>query len=153
MQPQLAQSSPVHSVVRFVLGLVGFALIGGALLAVLSAVGVIGYDPAGSAIVKARDAVKERLVSPGSAKFPVGLSEIAARTDDGKFVIAYIVVDSQNRFGAMLRSQTLVLLGRVGEAWQVLDTRTFETSPTIRDVRALSEELGTGWRIEKWLEG
>jgi hypothetical protein len=47
-------------------------------------------------------AVKERLVSPGSARFPIVSDTQITQTGDTFRVLGW--VDSQNGFGAMLRS-------------------------------------------------
>lgn len=105
-----------------------------------------------TAISTARDSVKQRLVSPGSAKFPAGLSRIAARSAEGKYLIVYVAVDSQNGFGALLRSECLVLLLDSEGSMLVLHAETFTKSPTVQDVRRLTEEVGDGWQIEPWLQ-
>jgi|APFre7841882793_1041355.scaffolds.fasta_scaffold30527_1 hypothetical protein len=154
MQPTVqsaVQESLARKVVHTLIGFGALALIGGAVLFILSLVGVIGYDRDGSAIGVARDAVRSRLVSPESAKFPFGSTKIAARTADGQFRIAFVVADSQNKFGAMLRSESLVLLWDRNGTMESVHTEVFEKSPTVRDVRKLTEEVGKDWAIEEWL--
>lgn len=155
MQPTVqsaAQESLARKVVHTLVGLGALALIGGAVLFVLSLVGVVGYSHDGSAITAAREAMKARLVSPGSASFPSGQSRIAARTGDGKFLVVYVAADSQNKFGATLRSHSLVLVGDADGTMHVLHTQVFEKSPTTADVRKLTEEMGSDWRLEDWLK-
>lgn len=154
MQPTVqsaAQESPARKVVHTLVGLGALALIGGAVLFILSLVGVVGYDHDWSAISAARDAMKARLVSPGTASFPSGQSRIAARTADGKLLVAYVAADSQNKLGATLRSHSLVLVGDADGTMHVMHTQVFENSPTTADVRKLTEEMGAGWQLEDWL--
>jgi len=61
-----------------------------------------GYSPSAAAKLEAKQAVKEQLTSPGSAKFKT--SRIAARSDEERLYVVYLEIDSQNKFGALLRS-------------------------------------------------
>lgn len=148
--------SPLRKLVQFLVGGGTLLLLGGACVAGLVHLGVVspgkGPNDWGS-ISAARDSVKARLVSPASAEFPVGESKIAARTQDGQFVAVYVVTDSQSRMGALLRSYALALVfDRAGTA-EAVETRLFETSPTVEDLQALLVEAGDGWVLEDWVKG
>lgn len=150
MQPQVPPS-PLRKLLQALVGLASLGLIGGAVLFALAQLGVVGFDRDGSAILAARRAMQSHLVAPGSARFPSGQSRIAARTADGTFRIAFIAADSQNKFGATLRSYGLMILGEDEGKAQVLHTQVFENSPTVSDVRKLMQEIGENWQIEDWL--
>lgn len=51
----------------------------------------------------AQDVVKDRLTSPSSAEFP-GLDEVEFREQDDGTIVVDSYVDSQNGFGAMMRT-------------------------------------------------
>lgn len=112
------------------------------------------YQPAGAAEWEARVAVKKRLTSPGSAKFEV--SEIAARAEDDRLYLVYLAVDSQNAYGAVIRTHALVLV-MAGEEMSdnslVLHLEVTEKSPTIGRIRELTREAGGRWELEDWVEG
>jgi hypothetical protein len=69
-------------------------------------------------------AVKEKLKSPGTAKFPgtvFGRNEFKLYTmRDGSYRV-FSWVDAQNSFGATLRSQWAVTLKKTGERWEILN--------------------------------
>jgi len=148
--------SPLRKLVKFLVGGSTLLLVGGACVAGLVHLGVVSTSKGPNdwgAISAARDSVKARLVSPGSAEFPSGESKIAARTKDGQFVAVYVVTDSDNRMGALLRSYALALVfARVSTA-EAVETRLFETSPTVQDLQALLVEAGVGWVLEDWVKG
>ncbi|HUM44337.1 MAG TPA: hypothetical protein PKI14_15440 [Fervidobacterium sp.] len=79
------------------------------------------------AIIMAEKFVKDRLVSPSSAKFPWRSSETTAvKVDEDTWVISSYV-DSQNRFGAMLRTYYIAKVKYLGnDKWQLLDLEFYE---------------------------
>lgn len=79
------------------------------------------------AIIMAEKFVKDRLVSPSSAKFPWRSSETTAvKVDEDTWVISSYV-DSQNKFGAMLRTYYIAKVKYLGnDKWQLLDLEFYE---------------------------
>ncbi|WP_286975094.1 hypothetical protein [Acetomicrobium sp. UBA5826] len=79
------------------------------------------------AIIMAEEFVKDRLVSPSSAKFPWRSSETTAvKVDEDTWVISSYV-DSQNKFGAMLRTYYIAKVKYLGnDKWQLLDLEFYE---------------------------
>lgn len=76
----------------------------------------------GMAYIMSQDFVKEKLVSPGSADFPFDIDRnfVEARKDSVFTVLAY--VDSQNGYGALLRSYFKAKLKYHGnDKWSLLD--------------------------------
>ena len=76
------------------------------------------------ACIKAERAVKERLKAPATAQFPsCSRQEVRAspdRSTDRSTVFVKGYVDSQNSFGAMLRSKFVVQFKRDTDRWTVL---------------------------------
>lgn len=80
-----------------------------------------GGDGPSGAWVAACDAVKARLVSPGSAEFPWSYNSQGAgieKVGDMYYVSGY--VDSQNRMGASIRSQWTCAVQPEGERYRVV---------------------------------
>lgn len=74
-----------------------------------------------SACVRAERAVKERLKAPATATFPDCFRQEVRATPDRGTVYVKGYVDSQNSFGAMLRSTFVVKLQRNGGGpWTVM---------------------------------
>lgn len=121
---------------------------------VLSLAPGCGYSPEASALMESRRAVTARLTSPGSAKFDI--TRVAARSDEERLFVVYVVVDSQNGFGALLRSHALALI-KAGETFddsdQVLHLEITETSPPIARIKQLTQEFGSSWLLEEWVSG
>jgi len=141
-------------------GLVGLATLAGLLLAGvvgLKAIGIIefGSPSQGAAIRVSRDAVQQRLTSPGSGKFKK--SRIAARTEDDTFHVVYVEVDSQNGLGAALRTFALILTMDEGaDGTSAIGVRQVESSPQAHHVQAIIDEGVSGnrtWVVEEWVTG
>lgn len=78
------------------------------------------------AIIMAEKIVKQKLVSPSSAKFPRSSETTAVKVDEDTWVISSYV-DSQNRFGAMLRTYYIAKVKYLGnDKWQLLDLEFYE---------------------------
>lgn len=143
--PATPRQTALGCFIMLMLGLVGFVALGKS------------CDPGEEdpnewgAIAAAREALKAHLVSPGSAEFPFGTSRIAARTQDGQYLALFLVVDSQNGFGALLRSYGLVLVWDRKDRVEAVHTLVFENSPTAADLRKITEEIGESWQIEQWV--
>lgn len=77
---------------------------------------------AGDARYTAKEFVKRRLRAPSTASFS-GLTETSVtKTKDGDyFVMGW--VDSQNGFGAMIRSTWIVQMKDMGSKWQLVDVK------------------------------
>ena len=71
--------------------------------------------------------VEQRLVSPTTAKFPyIGDAYEVTKIDSVTWRI-HSYVDSQNRFGAMVRTSYKAKLMYVGnEKWKLLDIKIYE---------------------------
>lgn len=123
------------------------------LLALVAAFSLVAcsYDPDGEAVWVSKQAVKERLVSPKTADFHHGDTRVAATTADGKLRIVYVVVDSQNKFGAMLPTYALAMVNDRGDHGEVVHMQTFSESPTRADFEKVCEELGEDWKIAEWV--
>lgn len=67
------------------------------------------------AYVISQNFVEQRLKAPSTAKFPLGVYE-ATKDSEGNFVIKSYV-DSQNAFGAMIRTTYLVTIKHKGGDW------------------------------------
>lgn len=78
------------------------------------------------AYVACTQAVKKLLVSPRSAKFPfLGMGHIYKVQPDGKTAAVSAHVDSQNQFGAMIRTQFKCHMHYLGEGkWVVKNVET-----------------------------
>lgn len=75
--------------------------------------------------VMCQDFIEDRLVSPGSAKYPWGYSDYTTYLGDGSYrVRAY--VDSQNSFGALIRTQFECKITYVGDETWHLDSLAFD---------------------------
>lgn len=90
----------------------------------------------------AKELIKERLVSPSTAKFKA-VREIASRVDGSSqshFYLFYAAVDSQNSFGAMIRSYFLIpFVFKDGDAEKVFFSKltpyiTCEPQPTEEEI-------------------
>lgn len=68
--------------------------------------------------VQAQQFVKQGLKAPSTAKFP--LEPVSAGTDGNGLYQVESYVDSQNSFGAMVRSEWMVNMRLVGDKW-ILD--------------------------------
>lgn len=78
------------------------------------------------AIIMAEKIVKQKLVSPSSAKFPRSSETTAVKVDEDTWVISSYV-DSQNKFGAMLRTYYIAKVKYLGnDKWQLLDLEFYE---------------------------
>jgi hypothetical protein len=69
--------------------------------------------------------------------------------------VVYVVVDSQNNFGAVLRSHDLaqVMAGeKVDDAREVLHRDVTRDSPTVHQITGLTKEIGTDWDPEGWMK-
>lgn len=78
------------------------------------------------AIAMAEKIVKQKLVSPRSAKFPRFSETTAVKVNKDTCVISSYV-DSQNRFGAMLRTYYIAEVKYLGnDKWQLLDLEFYE---------------------------
>ncbi len=95
--------------------------------------------PAGNAMRMAREALTASLVSPGSADWEE--TEIVATTQDGRSRAVFLVVDSQNKFGATLRTYAvLIMMWEEGDGSSVIDSRVFDHSPSAGEIRAFVKE-------------
>lgn len=72
----------------------------------------------------AQSFVEKRLVSPSTAKFPT-ISQISVRNDDWNRWIVTGYVDSQNGFGAMIRTKYQAVLRYVGDEKYRLENLDF----------------------------
>lgn len=82
------------------------------------------FGSKGGAIVYCQNLVKNKLISPATAKFPWNsvVDVFPAETNTTYHVLSY--VDSQNRFGATLRTYFKCKLKSTGndfEGWEVID--------------------------------
>lgn len=75
-----------------------------------------GRSAATSAYVYAEEAVKQKLKSPSTAKFPYYDTDSLSKSSDGSYTISSYV-DSQNSFGAMIRSQWSCKMKPVSGGW------------------------------------
>jgi len=79
-----------------------------------------------TAFVMSQTFVKRELVSPSSAKFPWFDKSMATQVDEDTWIINSYV-DSQNRFGAMLRTNYIAKVKYLGnDKWQLLDLAFYE---------------------------
>ena len=79
-----------------------------------------------TAFVMSQTFVKRELVSPSSAKFPWFDKSMATQVDEDTWIINSYV-DSQNRFGAMLRTYYIAKVKYLGnDKWQLLDLAFYE---------------------------
>lgn len=79
-----------------------------------------------TAFVMSQTFVKRELVSPSSAKFPWFDKSMATQVDEDTWVISSYV-DSQNRFGAMLRTYYIAKVKYLGnDKWHLLDLEFYE---------------------------
>ena len=106
------------------------------------------YDPSGFAVWKSRQAVKQKLKSPGTAAFDT--TRLAARADDEGLYIVYLEVDSQNAFGATVRSYALALMISNDQETVALHLEVQEDPISTGRVKELTREMGSGWKIEPW---
>jgi len=78
-------------------------------------------DSSAMATVQVERFVKEKLVSPGSARFASIFSGDLAITRDGQIYTIKSHVDSQNRFGATIRTHFIARIEQVSEGeWSLL---------------------------------
>lgn len=111
-----------------------------------------GYSPSAAANWTARCAVKEKLRSPGSAKFDS--VEVVAQSDEDRLYVVYLVVDSQNSYGAMCRNYALALVMSAEDAdhkGSILHLEIAEESPSISRVQELTREMGEDWVLADWV--
>ena len=116
--------------------------------------GVSLYSPEAAAEWAARISVEKRLTSPATERCKD--SRIAARTQDGEFLIVYLVVESQNKFGGTIRSYALALVkpgGGVGRDSTVPRLGISEQEPNASRIKELTLEMGEGWELEAWMRG
>ena len=77
------------------------------------------------ACVYSQDAVKQKLKSPGSAKFPdcaFDADQYEIRANENKTMFSVIgYVDAQNSFGALLRSKYVVIMKKEGNQFEVVN--------------------------------
>ncbi len=112
------------------------------------------YSPAAAAEWEARKAVEKRLKSPDSAKYEV--SEVAAHSEGEGLFIVYLAVDSQNAFGAVVRTHALVLVlagKEMGDNSEALHLEVTKGSPAIGRIKELMREAGGAWELEDWVKG
>lgn len=76
-----------------------------------------------SAIATAREFVKQRLKAPSTAKFAPGRESAVAILPDGNYAVQSWV-DSQNSFGAMIRTKYIAVLKPMGDKWQLVKIAT-----------------------------
>ena len=114
------------------------------LVALLVCLAGCSYSPEGDARWQARKAVKARLASPGSAKLVQ--DAVLAHTKDHAFYVVYLVMDSQNKFGAMQRSHHLALMQTNGseKVAEPVTISSYEKSPPMSKVREF-QFMGTDW--------
>lgn len=74
------------------------------------------------AIVKAQRSIREQLKAPSTAKFPYGYERV--RCGDSCTFVILGIVDAQNSFGAMLRSEYRVKIAYrpEQEVWEVISS-------------------------------
>lgn len=76
-----------------------------------------------SACSTAREFVRQRLKAPSTATFASCVEAGVAKLPNGDYtVMAW--VDSQNTFGAMIRTRYLATLRPVGDKWQLVNLTT-----------------------------
>ncbi len=79
-----------------------------------------------TAFVMSQSFVKRELVSPSSAKFPRFDKSMAIQVDEDIWIITSYV-DSQNKFGAMLRTNYIAKVKYLGnDEWRLLDLAFYE---------------------------
>lgn len=139
-------------------GLVALAVVLGALhlfgVVRIPGLSAVLYSRSGCAIYAAKQAVEERLTSPGSAHFEHAV--IGARTEDESLFVVCLVVDSDNRFGATIRNYGVALVKVTGHSLddsreEVLTLELSETSPPISRIKEMTEVLGDKWHLEDWV--
>lgn len=70
--------------------------------------------------------VEKRLVAPATAKFPRYEDKLVANLGEGRYLVS-AYVDSENRFGAMIRTRYVAQLLYVGDdRWQLEDLQILE---------------------------
>lgn len=154
-QPTSQPGSPIAKLTQGIIGLVVLVALGVVGVVALRATGILSFDSArGGALMEARRAVQAKLKSPGSADFET--TRVAAQTEDGEFRLVYVEVDSQNGFGALVRTFALVLTSHESDADETtaLGTWLFESSPSLRDAEAIMQDGWSGdrkWVLEDWL--
>jgi hypothetical protein len=78
------------------------------------------------AFVMSQTFVKRELVSPSSAEFPWFDKSMATQVDEDTWIINSYV-DSQNKFGAMLRTNYTAKIKYLGnDEWRLLDLAFYE---------------------------
>lgn len=74
-----------------------------------------------TAFVMSQEFVEEKLVAPGTAKFPYFDPSMATQVDKNTWIISSYV-DSQNRFGALVRTKYRAKMQYIGNnQWKILD--------------------------------
>ncbi len=76
------------------------------------------------ALVACKSSIVRQLVSPASADHPfVHSDELTTHLGDDRYRVRSYV-DSQNKFGAMLRTQYDCVVERAGETWKLISLET-----------------------------
>jgi len=95
---------------------------------------------------QARKAVEKRLKYPGSADFEEW--QTVAINEDGSRAIVWILVDSQNGFGAMIRNSFLVYMLKVNDgSWHMVDMEKAGNPPHRGEVEVM---IGRGSDGGQW---
>lgn len=148
-------ASPFVKFTQGVIGLGVLLVLGVVGIVGLHATGILSVDSArGGALMEARRAVQAKLKSPGSADFEK--TRVAAVTEDETFRLVYVEVDSQNGFGALVRTFALVLTtyDSDDDETSALGTWLYESSPSLRDAQVIMQDGWSGdreWELEEWL--
>lgn len=121
-----------------------------ALVATLALTACLDHDPEFSAVWETQKAIRQKLVSPGSAEFNRSACKVAATTKDGKYRIAYVEVDSQNKLGAKLRSYGFGLVMDKKDDAAVLAAEVYAQPPKKADLIKLTQGMGDAWQISDW---
>lgn len=115
-----------------------------ALLAGLTGLAGCSYNSEGDARWQARKAVRAKLMSPGSAKLVN--DGVVAHTQDHAYYLVYVVMDSQNRLGAILRTHHLALMRTHGpeQFAQSVTIKSYDKPPPMSEAKEF-QFMGTGW--------
>ena len=105
-------------------------------------------SPEGAAIWEARKAAEARLTSPGSAKFKG--TDVVAYTEDRQFHLVYVIVDSQNALGALVRTYFYVLTIDRGEmGTEITGIWNYESAPSLDETQRI---LRDEWPANDWVK-
>lgn len=152
MPASTPSKSPLANLTLGLIGCGAMLALGVAGLVLLFASGALSYDAGGTAVREAQEAVVARLGSPGSAEFEI--ARVAARDESKCYYVVYLVVASQDAFGALLRNYALVLVRlaeRIGADGQVLHVEITEQSPQAVQIKELTQGVGEEWELEDWV--